>query len=69
MNKVPKAILGGILILLGWLSLGIGFAEPLGGHPYNTIVFLSGFIFIIFGIVTLAIKPAKEKSNEDDFDL
>jgi hypothetical protein len=68
MNKVAKAVSSGILILLGWLSLGVGYAVPLGGHPFNTIVFLSGFVFIISGIVTLAIIVTKNRAKEDDFD-
>ena len=51
-----------IFIILGWFMIGYGFTMKTG-HPINTIVFLSGFLLFVFGIVWLVIslnsKPEK----------
>jgi putative Mn2+ efflux pump MntP len=62
MKKRSKSVIGIVLIISGWFSAGIGFAEPLGGHPYNTMVFLSGFLLIIIGILTLVL-PVKRSNR------
>jgi hypothetical protein len=40
-----------IAVFAGWLMIGVGYATPLGGHPINTIVFLSGFGLSFSGFV------------------
>lgn len=61
MKKLYKILLGLALMILGWLSVGIGFAEPLGGHPYNTIVFLLGVVLSAAGFAVL-ISPTRKKT-------
>lgn len=56
MNKTKRTlkIIGGILLIIsGWLALGIGFTIR---SSYNGLIFYSGFFLIIIGIVVLAIK-------------
>jgi hypothetical protein len=58
MNKTKRTlkIIGGILlIILGWLSLGVGFTIKCP-HPCSTTIFLGGFVLIIIGIIVLVIK-------------
>ncbi|KAA5545637.1 hypothetical protein [Adhaeribacter rhizoryzae] len=69
MNSGKRIALGITLIFLGWLSLGLGYGASLGGHPFNTIVFLLGFVFIISGIIILSsrrTKKLKEKSLTEE---
>jgi hypothetical protein len=63
--RLRKIGFGIPLIILGWLSLGLGYGSSLGGPLFNTIVFLSGFPLIILGILVLSsrqTKNIKEKS-------
>ena len=47
-------IIGGILLIIsGWLALGIGFTIR---SSFNGMIFYSGFALIIAGIVVLATK-------------
>ena len=63
MNSGKRIVFGITLIFLGWLSLGLGYGASLGGHPFNTIVFLSGFVFIILGIIVLSTRRAKKRES------
>jgi uncharacterized membrane protein len=54
-KKTIKIISGILLIIAGWLSLGIGFTIKCP-HPCNTAIFLGGFFLIIIGILVLVIK-------------
>jgi uncharacterized membrane protein len=53
MKKIIGIISGIILIIIGWLSLGIGYTIK---SSYNGIIFYSGFVLIILGIIVLIIK-------------
>lgn len=58
MNKTKRTlkIIGGILLIIsGWLALGIGFTIRCA-HPCNTTIFFSGFVLLILGIILLAMK-------------
>ena len=50
-----KIIIGILLIIAGWLSLGIGFTIKCP-HPFNTSMIFGGFVLIILGIILLALK-------------
>lgn len=52
-KKILKTISGIVLIISGWLALGIGFTIK---SNYNSIIFYSGFVLIIIGIIVLVIK-------------
>ena len=52
-KRTIKIVCGILLIVAGWLSLGIGFTIK---SSFNSIIFLSGFFLIIIGIVILIIK-------------
>lgn len=53
MKRTFKIIGGILLIISGWLALGIGFTIK---SSYNGIIFYSGFPLIILGILLLTIK-------------
>ena len=42
-----------LLIIGGWSLMGIGFTIK-SGHPTSTILFVGGFILIIFAIISLS---------------
>jgi hypothetical protein len=48
LKKNYKILLSTILIILGWLSLGIGYITKVNLLQY---LFYFGFIFITFGII------------------
>ncbi len=50
-----KIISGVLLTVFGWLSLGIGFTIKCP-HPYNTSIYIRGFLMIVLGIIVLVIK-------------
>lgn len=52
-KKTIKIITGILLIIAGWLLLGIGITIK---SNYNGIIFYSGFILNIIGIIVLVIK-------------
>ena len=52
-KRTIKIISGIFLIILGWLLLGIGFSIK---SSYNGIIFYSGFILIIAGVILLVRK-------------
>jgi uncharacterized membrane protein len=52
-KKTIKIVCGILLIIAGWLSLGIGFTIK---SSYNGVIFYSGFFLIIIGILVLVIK-------------
>ena len=52
-KRTIKIVCGILLIVAGWLSLGIGFTIK---SSFNGIIFYSGFLLIIIGIVILTIK-------------
>ncbi len=58
MKKGLKITFGISLIIFGWYCIGMALMNPLGGHPYNTIVLLLGPLIFAGGIVILAI-PSK----------
>jgi len=64
-NILLRISIGVITIVLGWLSLGIGFSIK---TPYNGLIFYSGFAFIIFGILVLTIKKNKKKQTGNNTD-
>jgi len=50
MNKKYKILLPVLIIILGWVMIGIGFTiktDPL----INTSLFLSGLVVLIFGLI------------------
>ena len=69
MSKQMKIIYSIISIILGWLFLGIGYAEPLP-FQLNTILFLLGFIMcpggVVFLLITLAINNGKTLAEKID---
>jgi hypothetical protein len=58
MKRAIKIIGGILLIISGWLALGIGFTIK---SSYNGIIFYSGFPLIISGILLLTIKKKQIK--------
>lgn len=60
-KKAIKIISGILLIIAGWLSLGIGFTIKCP-HPCNTSIFLGGFVLIVLGIIVLLIKNKNKNS-------
>ena len=59
-KKTIKIISGILLIIAGWLSLGIGFTIK---SSLNGVIFYSGFILIIAGIVLLAMKKKQHTTK------
>ena len=55
---IIQIILGILVSILGWICGGIGFAEPIG-PPWNTILFLGGFILIPGGLVWAGISLSR----------
>lgn len=58
MKQILGIIAGILSIISGVLALGIGYTIKCP-HPCNTIIFLSGFLFIILGLIIL-IKCSKK---------
>ena len=52
-KRIIKIISGVMIIISGWLAIGIGFTIK---SSFKGIIFYSGFILIITGILILAIK-------------
>ena len=52
-KRILRIISGILLIFLGWLALGIGYTLK---SDLNGLIFYSGFVLIIIGIVILSIK-------------
>ena len=59
-NKFTRIAIGIIFIVLGWLSLGIGYTIK---SNYNGLIFYSGFALILFGILVLLIKKRKKNAS------
>ncbi|SDM63206.1 hypothetical protein SAMN04488084_11019 [Pedobacter antarcticus] len=51
MKKTFK-LLGIVLMIGGWLCLGIGFTTKMA-HPINTIIFVGGLIMLFVGVIIL----------------
>jgi LPXTG-motif cell wall-anchored protein len=60
LKRIFKIIIGILLIISGWLALGIGFTIR---SSSNGIIFYSGFALIITGIVLLLIKRKKHTNT------
>jgi len=64
-SKIKRTIkvIGGILLIIsGWLALGIGFTIQCA-HPCNTMIFMSGFVCMILGIVLLTMKKKQHTTR------
>ncbi len=55
MSRNYKILIIAIIIIIGWIGLGIGFTIPCP-HPFNTLIFLSGLLSIIIGVALLIIN-------------
>lgn len=65
MSKTNRAfrIIGGILMIIsGWLALGIGFTIK---SSLNGVIFYSGFALIIAGIVILVMKKKQHTTRNN----
>ena len=58
--KIKKRICGILLIVSGWLALGIGFTIR---SSYNGLIFYSGFVLMFLGIVVLVVKKKQKKKK------
>ncbi len=51
LSWIVRLMIALIAVFAEWLMIGVGYATLLGGHPINTIVFLSGFGLSFSGFV------------------
>ena len=67
MNKRVKTGISIIMLISGWLMIGIGYTTKMG-HPINTFLFISGIIVCLIGFIwfiksILTTEKLKKKQN------